>query len=134
MSALKVLETSQINLLGMSLELQIRKSPGRHFRMSPGRQVETCLGWSNRIFRGLPGDLEWDIFGTSWGPIFTAATGRFASGSVSLVAWLVNAHFLCHVKVKGTSQLMVHLVFSRNCLNILMAQQFHHFFLHIITL
>ena len=60
-----VLGTSRINLPGTSLEGQIRTSPGRHFRsfpgrqigMSPGRQIETSPGWSNRTFRGRPGDV-----------------------------------------------------------------------------
>ena len=34
-------------------------SPGRHFSTSPGRQIETSLEQSNRIFRGRPGDVGW---------------------------------------------------------------------------
>ena len=53
MSTLKVYYgTSRINLLGTSLERQIKTSPGRHFRRSPGQ--------SNRIFRGRPGDVGGD--------------------------------------------------------------------------
>ena len=36
---------------------EIRTSPGRHFRTSPERQIGMSTGWSNRIFRGRPGDV-----------------------------------------------------------------------------
>ena len=73
-----ILGTSRINLPGTSLEGQIKKSPGRHFRTSPGRQIRTSPGRqigtspgrSNRIFMGRPGDVEGDVLGASWGPIF----------------------------------------------------------------
>ena len=52
-----VLGTSRINLPGMSLEHQIKKSPRRHFRTSPGRQIGTSPGRLSRIFRGRPGDV-----------------------------------------------------------------------------
>ena len=48
---------SWINLEGTFLERQIRTSPGLYYRTSPGRQIGTSLGWSNRIFRGGPGDV-----------------------------------------------------------------------------
>ena len=48
---------SRVNLPGASLEGQIRTSPGRHFRTSPGLQIGTSPGWSNRNFRGRPGDV-----------------------------------------------------------------------------
>ena len=49
----------------MSLERQIKTSPGRHFRTSLGcqtgtslgRQIESSPGRSDRIFRGFPGDV-----------------------------------------------------------------------------
>ena len=63
-----VLGTSQIILPGMSLKRQIWTSPGRHFRTSLDRQIETSPGWSNKIFRGRPGDVgAWrprDVLGT----------------------------------------------------------------------
>ena len=57
-----------------------------------------------------------------------AATGGSTSGSTSLVALLVNM-LSDHVEIKFISQLMACLVFSRNCLNVLMAQQFQLLFL-----
>ena len=60
---------SWINLHGTSL--------GRHFEMSPGRQIGTSLGrqfgmspgWSNGMFKGLPGDAgrerPQDVLGTN---------------------------------------------------------------------
>ena len=58
-----------ISLPGTSLNLQIRASPERHLRMSTGRQIGRFPGWSNRIFRGRPGDAEVehprDVLGTN---------------------------------------------------------------------
>ena len=46
-----------------------RSSSGYHLKTSPGRQMGTSSGWSNRIFRGLPGDLgggqPQDVLGTN---------------------------------------------------------------------
>ena len=65
-STLKVLwGTSRINLSRTSLKRQIGTSHGHHFRTFPGRQIGTSPGFqirtspgrSNRIFRGLPGDV-----------------------------------------------------------------------------
>ena len=52
-----VLGTSWINFLEMSIEDQIRTSLEHHFRTSPGCQIETSLAWSNRTFKGRPGDI-----------------------------------------------------------------------------
>ena len=41
----------------MSLERQIKTSPGRHFRTFPGRQIGMSPGRSYRIFSGRPGDV-----------------------------------------------------------------------------
>ena len=62
----------------MSLERQIRTSPGRHFRTSRGRQIETSPGRSNRIFTGRPGDVQGgrlrDILGSN---IFRLGNSNF---------------------------------------------------------
>ena len=62
-------EASGINLPGTSLECQVRASHGRHLRMSPERQSGTSSEWSNRIFRGRPGDVgggrPWYVLGTN---------------------------------------------------------------------
>ena len=75
-----ILRTSQINLLGTSLEHQIRIEhqiisghphdvPGRQIRTSPRRQIGVSPGRSNRIFRGCPGDVGGghprDVLGTN---------------------------------------------------------------------
>ena len=60
------LGTSRINLPGTSLERQIRTSPGR--------QIGTSLGWSNRIFRGHPGEV-------GGGPIFAGWAQSLANVS-----------------------------------------------------
>ena len=64
-----VLVMSRMNYPGTSLQHQIRTSPGRHFRMSLGRQIGTSSGRSNRVFRGLLGDVgeghPWDVLGTN---------------------------------------------------------------------
>ena len=73
-----VLRTSQNHLPRTFLVRQIRTSPGRCFETSPGRQIRTSpgsqfgksAGWSNRIFRGRPGDIGGDVLGTSWEPVF----------------------------------------------------------------
>ena len=57
-----VLGTSQINLPGTSLEHQIRTSPRRHFQTTPQRQIGTSPGWSNRIFKGRPGNVWEETF------------------------------------------------------------------------
>ena len=58
MSTLKILwGTSRINVSGTSLKRQIGTSHGHHFRTFPRRQIGTSPGRSNRIFRGLPGDV-----------------------------------------------------------------------------
>ena len=70
-----VLGTSQINLSGTSLERQIRTSTGRQFRTCTrcqigtpsGCQIRTSLGWSNRIFRGRPGDVGGEPPGNALG-------------------------------------------------------------------
>ena len=41
----------------MSLDRQIKASPGRHLKTSLGRQIGTSLGRSNRIFGGRPGHV-----------------------------------------------------------------------------
>ena len=72
----KGLETFRVILPGTSLGRHIRTSPARHFETSQGRQIgtspgcqfATSPGWSNRIFRGRPGD----VLGTSWRPIFAS--------------------------------------------------------------
>ena len=59
------------------------------------------------------------------------ATAALVLGLASLFVWFVNTQFSNQVKVKYTSQLINGVAFSRNGLNILMAQQFQHFlFLH----
>ena len=45
---------------------QIRTSPGRHFGTSWGLQIRPLPEWSNRILRGRPGTLEWDLLAGSW--------------------------------------------------------------------
>ena len=52
-----ILGTSRMNLPGTSLERQIRTSPGSHFQTSRRRQIGTSSGWSNRIFKGRPGNV-----------------------------------------------------------------------------
>ena len=81
-----VLGTSRINLPGTSLERQIKTSPGRHFRTSPERQIGTSPGWSNRIFRGRPGDVgggcPQDVLGTNTcplGKVFKNGAGSISS-------------------------------------------------------
>ena len=53
----------------MSLECQIRKFPGRHFRTSPRRQIRTSTGRSKRNFSVRTGDvgvgLPRDVLGTN---------------------------------------------------------------------
>ena len=55
-----VLGTPQIKLPGTSLGCQIRTSPRHHFKTSPRSQIGTSREWSNRIFRGRPGDVGWE--------------------------------------------------------------------------
>ena len=65
-----VLQTSQINLPGMSLERQITTYPGSHFRTS--QDVRLGRPWDLRL--GFPRDGQigslGDVLGTSGGPIF----------------------------------------------------------------
>ena len=44
--------------------------------MSLGRQIRTCPGRSNRIFRGRPRDVGKDVVGSYWGQIFADWLGR----------------------------------------------------------
>ena len=46
----------------MSLESQIRRSSGRHFMTSRGRQIGKSPGLSNKIFSRGPGDAGWGRF------------------------------------------------------------------------
>ena len=66
-----VLGTYQIELSGMYLESQIRRSSGRHFMTSPGRQIGKSPERLNKIFSRGPGDADEDVLKTTWGPIFT---------------------------------------------------------------
>ena len=56
--------------------------------------------------------------------LLTAATAGSASGSASLAAWLVTTQFSDQVKIKFISHLITSRAFQKNCLTILMAQQF----------
>ena len=92
-----VLGTSRINLPGMSLERQIKTSPGRHFRTSPrrqigtspGRQIGTSPGLSKKIFRGRPRDFgearPRDVLGTN-----ICQLGNFNAQGAFLITFLIH--------------------------------------------
>ena len=88
---MNVLGTSRINLPGMSLERQIKMSPGRHFRTSdwdirPLRPRDDQIG----SLRYVLGTLEWDVLGKSWRPI--------------LACWVVIILIPSVIRQKGESQ------------------------------
>ena len=101
---INVLGTSRVKHPGTFLERQIRTSPRRLIETSQRCQIRTSPGWSNRIFRGGPGDVGGgrprDVLGTN-----ICRQGKLSIWRGALGIFDIDAQ-LNYIKIKWIQRLL----------------------------